>query len=188
MENNLTILTGDLTPMQKKFCERYAVHLKLSLACEEAGYTGNSLGAQANALMKLPKIQAYIEHIKSQQMAAFGLTPERVLKELARLAFVDPSKMYDDEGCMLNIKDMDEDTRRAISSVETKELFEQEGRKKKYVGDAKKAKLGDKTKALELLMRHFGQFNLDNQQSAANVVVVTSDEAKTIMGKLDENY
>ena len=57
-----------------------------------------------------------------------------------------------------NIHDIDESTRRAISSLETFEEFEGYGDNREKIGDTKKIKLIDKTKALELLGKHLGMF------------------------------
>lgn len=57
-----------------------------------------------------------------------------------------------------NIQDIDESTRRAISSLETFEEFEGYGEDREKIGDTKKVKLIDKTKALELLGKHLGMF------------------------------
>lgn len=61
-------------------------------------------------------------------------------------------------GGLKNIQDIDESTRRAISSLETYEEFEGYGEEREKVGDTKKIKLIDKTKALELLGKHLGMF------------------------------
>ena len=188
MENNLTLLTSDLTGKQQKFAECYVSHLNATLAAEQAGYSTTSLSATGHELLRNSKVAAYITQLKKQQLADMGITPERVLRELARIAFVDPDKMYDEFGCLKSVKDMDEDTRRAIASIETKELFEQEGRTKKYVGDAKKVRTNEKTKAIEMMMRHFNLFEADNKSAASNTIIVTNSESVDIWKSLQNEF
>jgi phage terminase small subunit len=188
MENNLQYYTGDLTLLMKSFAERYVVHLNATRAAEEAGSVGKNTREIGYRLLHTPKVAAYIEYLRQQQLANMGISGDRVLKELARLAFVDPRKMYDEDGCLKPMHEMDDDTAAAISAVDTKEIFEKEGRETKYVGDQKKVRLNDKTKALELIARHLNLFEKDNKSGASNVVVVTADESAQIWKSLDSEF
>jgi phage terminase small subunit len=81
-----------------------------------------------------------------------------VIKELAKIAFLDIRKLYTENGQLKNIADMDSETAGAISSLETLEEYEGYGDDREKIGDTQKVKLLDKTKALELLGRHLGMF------------------------------
>ena len=82
-----------------------------------------------------------------------------VIKELAKIAFLDIRKLYTENGQLKNISDIDSDTAAAISSLETLEEYEDYGDDREKIGDTQKVKLLDKIKALELLGRHLGIFN-----------------------------
>ncbi|GAH07496.1 unnamed protein product, partial [marine sediment metagenome] len=56
------------------------------------------------------------------------------------------------------IKDMPEPLRKAIVSIETEELFDGKGEDKKSIGTAKKIKIHDRLKALEMLGKHLKMF------------------------------
>ena len=87
------------------------------------------------------------------------ITQDMVIKELAKIAFLDIRKLYTENGQLKNVADIDDDTAGAISSLETLEEYDGYGEDREKIGDTQKVKLLDKTKALELLGRHLGIFN-----------------------------
>lgn len=80
------------------------------------------------------------------------LSVERVLEEIKHPAFIDPLTLFDLNGNLLPMKDIPEESRRAIASFEVLQN-----------GNIK-VKLCDKTQALERLMRFLGMFEKDNAQ------------------------
>ena len=63
------------------------------------------------------------------------------------------------------------ETAAAISSVEVREEFEGQGESRKLVGYTKKIKFWDKTAAINMAMRHLGQFERDNSQRMPNLAI-----------------
>ena len=90
------------------------------------------------------------------------ITQDMVIKELAKIAFLDIRKLYGKNGQLKNIADIDSDTVGAISQLETLEEYDGYGNDKEKIGDTQKVKLLDKTKALELLGKHLGMFKETN--------------------------
>jgi len=172
----------------RTFCERYVIHLNATQAAEEAGVTGKYVQQIGSQMLNHHLCQPYIEWLRGQQYEKMGVSQDRVLLELCRMAYVDVGDMYDEFGCLKQIQDMPEDVRRAIASVETKEIYEQDGPRKKYVGDAKRVKLGPKEKALEMLAKHVGLFSLDNFQKRDVTVIVTGNESLDIWNELLKEY
>jgi phage terminase small subunit len=81
-----------------------------------------------------------------------AITQERVLREIARLAFFDVRKLFDAEGRPKPVHELDDDTAAAISQLDIDEL----GRVK--------YRLADKGVNLERLAKHLGLFERDNAQ------------------------
>jgi phage terminase small subunit len=82
-----------------------------------------------------------------------------VLKEYARIAFVNPQDFYDAAGHLLNIKEMPEDSARAIAGIEEEDLYQRNADgDREHIGRLKKIKLTGKVPALEGLGRHLGMF------------------------------
>ena len=69
------------------------------------------------------------------------ITADRVLEEIYRLATCDIGEAYNDDGSLKPIKEIPENIRRAISSVETDELRDFEGN---AIGVTKKIKFWEK--------------------------------------------
>lgn len=78
-----------------------------------------------------------------------------MLQEYARLAFIDPAKLFDESGRPLPIQKMDEDTRRAIIGVDVATV----GNDQMGIGEVLKLRLADKRAALDSVARHLGMFN-----------------------------
>lgn len=93
------------------------------------------------------------------------------MKEMARLAFHDPGQLFDDDGNLIPIKDLPEDARRAISSLDVDELWDGRGEDRRQVGSTKKVRLWDKVSALEKLARIAGMFEKDNRQKRAELSI-----------------
>lgn len=80
---------------------------------------------------------------------------ERVLVELGHIATSDMLGMFDDNGAVKHPKEWPAELRRAVAGIEVKELFNIEGA---LIGYAKKIKLWDKTKGLELTGKTLAMF------------------------------
>ena len=143
-----------MTDAQKRFCDEYLIDLNASRAYKVAYKNCKSdLTARTNGskLLTNTNIQEYISKKE--------VTQDMVIKELAKIAFLDIRKLYTENGQLRNVADIDDDTAGAISSLETLEEYDGYGDDREKIGDTQKVKLLDKTKALELLGRHLGIFN-----------------------------
>lgn len=83
---------------------------------------------------------------------------ERVLNELKFIGMVDIRKIYDDKGNLKPVSDWPDDVARAVSGIETEELFEGRGDEREMIGISKKVKLNDKIRALELIGKNLAMF------------------------------
>lgn len=150
-----------MTDAQKKFCDEYLIDLNATKAYKVA-YPNCKKDETANAassrMLRNVKVQEYISERMKQREQRTEVTQDMVIKELAKIAFLDIRKLYTENGQLKNIADMDSETAGAISSLETLEEYEGYGNNREKIGDTQKVKLLDKTKALELLGRHLGMF------------------------------
>lgn len=89
------------------------------------------------------------------------ITRERVLTEYAKIAFADIKLLYDENGNIKPIHDLDNDSAAAISAIESSE----EGTNP---GTIKKVKLSDKRAALDSICKVMGYNSADKLE--ANVV------------------
>lgn len=150
-----------MTDSQKKFCDEYLIDFNASRAYKVA-YPNCKKDevARANSSRLLTKanIKNYLNEQKEELKKRVNVTQEDVINELAKIAFADIRKLYSDTGSLKNIKDIDDDTAAALAGVETFEEYEGRGEDREYIGDTKKVKMIEKTKALDLLGKYFGIF------------------------------
>ena len=151
-----------MTDAQKRFCDEYLIDLNATRAykvaypkCKE----DETANAASSRMLRNVKVQEYISEKQKEIEKRTEVTQDMVIKELAKIAFLDIRKLYTENGQLKNVADIDSDTAGAISSLETLEEYEGYGDDREKIGDTQKVKLLDKTKALELLGRHLGMFS-----------------------------
>jgi phage terminase small subunit len=80
------------------------------------------------------------------------ITQDRVLQELARIAFFDIRKLYKDDGTLKRPDELDDDAAAVLAGIDVTEMNGNDA----VATFTKKAKVFDKTAALTLAMRHLG--------------------------------
>lgn len=131
-----------------------------------AGYSQKTAHQQGCRLLKDVKVAELVEADRRKAITSADITVERVLQEVGRLAFADVRKLFDEQGSLKKLHELDDDSAAALASVEVYEEFISEGGKREKVGETKKVKMWDKGAALEKLMKHFGLYERDNKQKA----------------------
>lgn len=111
-------MAGKLTPKKAIFIAEYSLRGNGTYAAKAAGVPEASAAVTASRWLKDPRILAAIEEQRARLVAKLELTQERVLQELMRIAWYDPGKLYDEDGNRIPVHLLDEDTRRAVASVE----------------------------------------------------------------------
>lgn len=144
-----------LTPKQATFVDEYLKDLNATQAAIRAGYSARNAGKIGPELVGKTRIAAEIATRMAAREKRTEITQDRVLQEYARLAFLDPAKLFDESGRPLPIQQMDEDTRRAIVGVDVATV----GNDQMGVGEVLKLRLADKRAALDSVARHLGMFN-----------------------------
>lgn len=136
---------------QKAFCKEYLVDLNATQAAIRAGYSKKTAGAYSAQLMQTPSIKEEIENLMQERSERTQITADRVLEELAHLAFYDPTQLFKIEQGSLIIADTDslpEREKRAL--VQASELS---GKVSKL-----EVKMADKLGALQMLGKHLKMF------------------------------
>ena len=146
--------SGPAKQRRTRFVKEFLKDRNASRAAIAAGYSKKTAGAAASRLLKDVKIAAAIDRANERFNRNSDLTVERIKQELARLAFYDPRDFYNEDGTLKSISELDDDAARMIAGFDCVELFEGSGDERSQVGVIKKFKFPDKTRALELAMRH----------------------------------
>lgn len=145
-----------LTPKQERFVAEYLIDMNASQAAVRAGYSARTAGALGFENLKKPEIAAAIQSAQKKRSARVEITQDRVLLEIARLAFFDPRKMFGEDGRPLAVTELDDDTAAAVVGLDVLEEWAGSGEDRVLVGHVKKYKIADKGGALALAARHLG--------------------------------
>jgi len=139
-----------LTKKQKRFCEEYLIDLNATQAAIRAGYSPDTAGAIGAENLTKPEIQRAVAQAMAERSRRTGVNAERVVLELAKVAFVNVGNVIDATDATLKEDAAPEDLA-AIQSIKVKDMGE--------MGIEREIRMADKLKALELLGRHLGMFN-----------------------------
>lgn len=138
-----------LTPAQEVFVQEYLVDLNASGAARRAKLAAGT-GRQ---LLGLAHVQQAINEAMQERMARLRISQDRLLQELAAIAFSDIGEFVEFGRKGIAFKDQEEYPRwmrRAIKKVsETVTQY----------GGSQGIELHDKIAAIQLLMRHAGMLN-----------------------------
>ena len=151
-----------LTAKQIRFVDEYMVDFNATQAAIRAGYkakTAHVIGAEN---LRKPKIAEEIARRQKDLQRRTEVTQERVVKELARIAFANIADYIHVETQTRTKDDGTEVTYQTVMFSETQELSADQRAALAVVKQSVNGfelKLHDKIKALELLGRHIGMFN-----------------------------
>lgn len=159
-----------LTPKQEQFVAEYLIDLNATQAAIRAGYSEKNASKIASELLDKTQVRTAIDVGKTERSQKTNITAERVLAEIANMAFYDPADLMlgidpDEldhepspaivvEGQVIHglrgpadIKRLPENVRRAIVGwgYDRNQNFT--------------VKLADKSKALDQLARHLSLYN-----------------------------
>ena len=138
-----------MTQKQKRFIEEYLIDLNATQAAIRAGYSPDTAKAIGSENLTTPDIRAQIDRAMAERSKRTGVNAERVVQELAKIAFVNAAEVIDPKTATVKEDALPEDTA-AIQSVKVKTFGED--------GLEREIKMADKLKALELLGKHLGMF------------------------------
>ncbi len=147
-----------MNPKQKIFCDEYLIRLNATDAAIKAGYSKKTAYSIGEENLRKPELKEYIEKRKIDRENRTEITQDRVLKEIARIAFLDPRKFFDEDGKLKKIIELDDDTAAALAGFDISSLMKGNG-EDAILEFTKKLKHVDKKGALELLCRHLGMLN-----------------------------
>lgn len=158
-----------LTKKQRTFVQEYLIDLNATQAAIRAGYSTASARQIADENMSKPDIKNAIEKALAERSKRTGVNADRIIQELAKLAFVNPTDVMNmDEATVRG--DANRDDTAAISSVKVKTIPTEDGNITE-----REVRTYDKIKALELLGKHIGMFTDKFRIEGAIPVVIQDD-------------
>lgn len=163
-----------ITPKKRRFAEEYLVDLNATNAAARAGYSAKTVHSQGPRLLEDVEVKKLIAEGMAKRSQSTQITADRVLQELARVAFFDPRRLLNADGSPKSINELDDDTAAVLSGMDITEEYAGTGADRVFIGYTKKVKVSDKVAALGLAMRHLGMLN-DKLQVGGGMVVTVKD-------------
>jgi phage terminase small subunit len=148
-----------ISSKQERFVAEYLIDLNATQAAIRAGYSEKTAGSQAFDLLKKPEIQVAVAAAQQERARRTDITADRVLREYAKLAFLDPRQFFDADGRLIDVVNLPADVAAALAGMDvtTERTGEDEDGKPLY-GQVRKIKFVDKKGALDSIARHLGMF------------------------------
>lgn len=152
-----------LTDRQKRFVEEYLIDLNATQAAIRAGYSVKTAGQIGEQNLKKLEISEAIGKVMAERSKRTGINQDRIVNELAKLAFVKITDIIDDQ-CNIRRTVTDEDLA-CIESMKYKSSDSETGS-----SIEREVKIAPKLKALELLGKHLGMWRNKQEENAADRV------------------
>lgn len=159
-----------LTEKQQRFVEEYLVDLNATQAAIRAGYSVKTADVQGSRMLGNVKVQSAIGEAMALRSRRTGINQDRVVLELAKIAFVKITDIVNSDG------EIKEDAKpEDLACIETVKYKASNTDK----GDSveREVKISSKLKALELLGKHLGMWNDKVDVNVAVPIVISGEDA-----------
>lgn len=167
-----------LTAKEKLFAKFYVIDLNPSEAVIKAGYNMTKLSAyvQGCNLLKKSKVQEEIARLQSATSKKLEITAERVIMEMAKIAFSNIGGLFDPKtGNLKKVDQMDPNDLAAVSGISIDDL----GGNHRQSITTKKIRMYDKIRALEKLGLHLGLFK-EKPETSEELISVLKEAFKNL--------
>lgn len=159
-----------LTEKQQRFVDEYLIDLNATQSAIRAGYSAKTADVQGSRMLGNAKVQQVIAEKMSERSKRTGFNQDRIVQELARIAFINIADVIDDKG-RIRVDATDDDLA-CIESVKYKES-------ESGIGSSveREVKIASKLKALELLGKHLGMWNDKLDVNITQPIVISGEDA-----------
>ena len=176
---------SDLNKKQKRFCEEYVIDLNGTQAAIRAGYSEKTAQEQASRLLSNVMVQEYVQKLQDEIAERNKLKADDIVQELRKIGFMTVDLIFDENGNIKNVHELDDKAKAAISSIKiTERTYGKDDNE--TTETTKEVKLWDKGKALVELGKHMGIFKEDNDQRTIKNVIVNGEVADKVFEKLKD--
>ena len=106
-----------LTLKRERFAQEFLKDLNATAAAIRSGYPARSARQAGHALLRVPAVEALIQAAWNRLQQANGVTVERIVEELRRVAFSDLGACFDTNGNLRPLQDLTEEERAPLASI-----------------------------------------------------------------------
>ena len=153
-----------LNPKQTRFVQEYLIDLNATQAAIRAGYSKKTADTQGPRLLGNVGVASAIQEAMKKCEEKTGITQERILNELAIIAFSDLANYLDidqDTGAIRakSFDELSEGISRALEQIKEDRMIREDAKGQDSIINSKITfRMHDKLKALELLGKHLAMF------------------------------
>lgn len=167
--------------IQEMFVSNLLEGIPTGEAYTKAGFKSKSPTAHGIRLAKMGKTQARLAYRRKELQKMTGIDAAKVVNELALLAMSNMQDfVYTDKAGNFFFTDWKALSRQQLAAVESIKITTTTTKSKRgneYTTKNVSFKLHNKTTALELLGRHLGVFEIDNNQRSPKTVICFKDSS-----------
>lgn len=142
-----------------------------------AGYSPRAAEQQASRLLRDAGVQAMVEERRKVLAAKYQLTAEDVTRSIVQELRFDPAKLYNEDGSLKRIVDLDLDTRMALSSIKMVQVGSEDA--PIFI---KEVKWAQRQGARDQAMKFLGMYEQDNKQKTDPVTALLQQLGGKVMG------
>ena len=159
-----------LTEKQQRFVDEYLIDLNATQAAIRAGYSAKTAQEQGSHNLSKLMVQQAIAEQMADRSRRTGVNQDRIVLELARIAFAKITDIVDSEGKIKSTATDDD-----LACIESVKYKGSESETSSSV--EREVKLSSKLKALELLGKHLGMWNDKLDVNVSIPVVISGEDA-----------
>lgn len=175
-----------LTDKQLKFCNEYLLDFNATRAAIAAGYAESSAAESGCENLIKSNVIDYLKGRQDKLAIKHNITLDKVVKEYSKIAFHDIRKCFDENGDLIPIIDLDEDTAGAIAGMEIYEEKSNKGEETFTTGKTKKIKILDKRAALDSLCKVLGYNEAERHEISGKDGEAIKNEHRFIIQDMSE--
>jgi phage terminase small subunit len=165
-----------LTEQDELFVREYLVDLNATQAWIRAGGNPSTADKVGPRKAKHGLVSIAIARALAERSKRVGITADRVLMEIARIALGDPRVLFRPDGSLRAPTEYTEDDAAMIEGIKTRRIVEVGEDGKMQQAEIQEVKLASKIGALTQLGRHLGLFN-DKLEVTVNTPLAQSLDA-----------
>ena len=170
------------TPRQRRFVEEYLVDLNATRAAKRAGYSAKSATGRGSKLLRNPAVAAAIEKAQEKRAARTRVSADRVVTEIAKVAFGDPRRLFSWGPGGIELRESSELTEAEAA------LVSEVSETRTAAGGTRRVKLHCKMTALTALGKHLGLFGNGRKAALLRAAAQNggTDNGGTDNGKVEQ--
>ena len=159
-----------LQPRHEEFILNYlSNNNNAARAAIAAGFSEKTARQIGYRLLREPLIAERISELMAEKFKRLHMSADEILARTALVARADVRGLFNDDGTLKPVSELDDTAAAAIAGIEVLEEFSGTGKDRVKVGETKKVRLRDPMAALRLLAEH--KKLVKTPDDAANAIV-----------------